>query len=619
MIQSICLRNWKGLTGTFSFPGPITALIGQNGSGKTAILEAIQVGLTGYTALGKLPKAVLSLASDKVAEITIEDSAGNLLTRKFERSGSGGKQTITLNGEPVMEKDLVLPPEMRIPVEGVHPGEFLAMSGDKRAEWLFRAIGDDVTKVEPGQFPASPEWFTEPMAANDLVEKIKAEVKTTKNELDRNIALIQKLTGDAGNLPAGTRNEWETKLVESEKEYTSAVQAQAGNAERLKLAGSKAEHRNRLAANIKNCEDKIATTGQQIKSLQAAIQGFPSGPLVVDIPEARKEYMVCLGTASEARSRVKELRHRIELMSKGHCPTCGTPAANLSGAIDEWDMEATALELDAEDSEAKAKELTEAINRAEKITLANEKRTSINNEIRVYQDALKAYRSSLEKYQAEQADLDKDTGDSEANAPEILAARVDGAKTRRDEARQAVDAFKAVEATRGARSKAESDRQKLEQQLADLKDLQKEVKAYADKALDGLTAKISGPLQTATMAAFGEPAFLEIIGANGKPTVDFGIKSGSFRISFDTMSGGERCVILAALVASLQLATIGRPRLLLAELAEADQKRMAAVVTAIRAIGFEQAILATCHDEAISPESDIEFLVMKKKAEEVSL
>jgi hypothetical protein len=285
-------------------------------------------------------------------------------------------------------------------------------------------------------------------------------------------------------------------------------------------------------------------------------------------------------------------------------------------------MEATALELDADDADAKAKEITGEITRAEATAQAIVNNVNINTEVRVVADALKSYRTSLEKYQADLNELNQDGGATEATDPAMLAARVEGAKVRREEARAAIDKFKTIEATRGTRTKAEADRQKLDQQLADLKDLQKDVKGYADKALEDLTGTILAPFTAAAMASFGCPAFLEILNSAGKPVVDFGIaKENGARVSYDTMSGGERVVILADLLADLQIAMSGKirnkPRLLLAELAEADRNRVGSLVTAIREIGFEQAVLATCHDAAISPESGIDFIVMDGQAQGV--
>lgn len=602
MITKLHVRNWQGMTGSFDL-APMNILTGPNGSGKSAVIKAIQVALTGFTDLGKKPAAVLALASDKATEISIEDDAGNILTRKFERKGPGGSQAITLNGAPVKEADLVLPAGLSFPVEGIHPAEFLALSGDRRAAWLFGQVGGAVA-MDPAELaPLTLKYFAAPMDPAELLEKMGEDMKSSKAELERCVANIQRMTGTASDLPAGTMLEWEEKLKTAQTDLAQAIAEKAKNDERGTLAASRMSNINHLRTQVEAGEKKIVETRARIDELGKQITPPPAGDQAdrAAVEKIRAEQNAVVESYGAARARAVSLRERIKaLTEKGECPTCGSPVECLQSAIDEWDLEASNAEADAETAQARSQELAAKISQAMKAIDASQRNKELTDRIKMDREALASYEKTMARLREDLKKAEASIGDGEAADPSILAARIEGATQRRDECQAALRKFQAHAALADNRSKAEQDRQRLAQHIANLKDAQKAVKAFRDEALEKMTEKVIPPFHAAASKAFGSPAFLRIVGDNGKPEVDFGIVVGSREVSFETLSGGEKTVLLAALVAALQTAKMGAPTLALLELAEADDNRLDAVAEACKAIGFRQVIAATCHPVDIS-------------------
>ena len=86
-----------------------------------------------------------------------------------------------------------------------------------------------------------------------------------------------------------------------------------------------------------------------------------------------------------------------------------------------------------------------------------------------------------------------------------------------------------------------------------------------------------------------------------------------FDISFDTLSGGEKTIMLAALVACIQKLKTGKVGIGLFELAEADSKSVKALLGAIEAIGYEQVVIASCHGKTLSDVVNIAMAAGEQK------
>jgi len=609
MISKIHLRNVKGVTGCFDL-GQITNLIGPNGSGKSAILEGLKIGMTGYTELGKLPSKTYQLASDKVMEITLESQLGRTLTRRFERSGSGAKQIITLNGEVVAEKDLVLPGCFDYPVESIHPSEFLNLSPEKRADFVFSALGSEINSISPEDLPKKFEFFTGKMSFSDLMETLKAKKSELEKEIKRCLANLQKLTGDLGEMPAGNLNEWEEKKAAAAAELEKVVSEIATNEERAKLASSKAEQAARLQKNIDDSAKKIIDTEQSIEKMQARTLSVPECKNLQFLQLEKIKQTKALTVAQTAKA---DLDKRLEtLQQKGCCPFCNALASSLENVLDEWELMVFNLATEIETLETSISEIDFDIYTASdsaKIAISNDE---CQRSIRVDQDALKSYR----KFYAENIEaLEKlNRGNDEAPVSlEILQGKAEGLRVQIREADENIKKFVSVQSVRNKKSEAEKERNEREDELETIKSALDEVKKIRDTRLADASVELAAPFGVIVRAAFGCPSFLGLIGSNDKPCFDFGIVRNDKEIGFDTLSGGEKTIMLTALVACIQIVKTGKPGIGLFELAEADDDSVLALINAVTIIGFDQVVFASCHGKPLSDAVNIAMAAGEQK------
>jgi len=614
MLTNIILRDFKGLNGTFSLT-PRTVMTGPNGSGKSGLLDAYRILVTGYTGLGKAPAATHLLASGKTTEVTGTLEDGTIITRRFEKKGSAVTQTISVNGKETKAADYCTPPALVMPAESLHPNEFLTLSGDKRAAWLSDNLKMTVGPVAPDLFADIEKVagqsinYEEPL---DKVFTILAERESIlKKEVELCQANIKRLMGQDNQLPAGTLAEWQEKLRTAEADLEKLTSEQAKNDERAKLASAKMTHRQRLTDQIKQGKQKLADTTSKIGDLNGRLAAIGAERTPDELRKLQNQDAGIRDRMSAIRPEIKRLRDGIKsIRDHKQCPTCSTDAEFLGDTLDDWDFKAAGLEGELEvlqeeqsKSAAQIRDVEQGINNA---TIRKE----LGTEIRVLTDAVESYKSTLKTMQA---DLEKAEADTEMPAVEstvILTARIDGLRVQKKEIQDSIKKFTAAQSVSETRIRAEQDRQDAEKKLDDLKSLIRDLKKARDIFLEKATSAIISPFRTAVSAAFPMyDAYLQIVNDKGKPEVDFGVVKNCVRISFDTLSGGEKLVILCALVASLQIARCGRPSVCLLEMAEADQNRLDSVAAACGAIGFDQVILATCHEP--KPDFDVAWTVMK--------
>lgn len=606
MIQNIIIRNFKGISGKFSLTQRVN-LLGENGTGKSTILQAIEIGLTGFSSkLGKKVAAILAYASDKVMEISVESDTGDILTRRLEKKGANGSQTIYLNGVETKEKDLVIPSSLAFPVEAIHPGEFLALSGDKRAEWLFKSLGTSAGMFQAEEYPVLN--LKGAIKYEDLQEKLAAVLKLKKGEVERCEANLQKLTGQTADLPSGTLGEWKEKLAQIEKDLEETIKANAGNEEKAKLYQDRQAHIEKLRQQVAITEKKISESNVRWSAINSEMSTLTaSGPV-----HTREHAISTLQTVKTKRDGLMEennricfqrqsLQEKIDHLKSGSCPICGTEVEFLQDKIGEYEFEIEGYSSRLDEIKAEIIELQKQIQFNEHSVTVGSKLKELKTEQAVVRDAMKSYEKTLADQKADLAESES-AAVPETSSTEILTAKIEGLRQAKAQAREAIEKFQRSVAVKDQKSKAEEERQKLNGEIEAIKEQIKAAKKMRDEWLgkaipDGFKA----PLQTVVEAAFpGSEYFLEILDPKEKVSLDFGIKTGDRVRSFDVLSGGEQAVFLGAVVAALQIAKCGKAKIGLFEMAEADAKRTAMFAAAVEKIGFEQVVIASCHGQEMT-------------------
>lgn len=89
MIHKIAFENLKGSTRSIKLE-PLTIITGRNHAGKSAVLDALTLGILGHIpALGKTPGATYKLASDRRMAVELTTADGRTISRAWIPKGSG--------------------------------------------------------------------------------------------------------------------------------------------------------------------------------------------------------------------------------------------------------------------------------------------------------------------------------------------------------------------------------------------------------------------------------------------------------------------------------------------------------------------------------------------------
>jgi hypothetical protein len=594
MIVKIILRNLKGLSGTYDLRKN-TLLVGASGTGKSGLIDAVKIGLTGYTERGKKPVNTMALASGPEMEVSLESDTGDILNRLFVEKADGTiSQTVKINGLVIAAKDVSakMPASLTFPVESIHTHEFTSLSDDKQAEFIFKALGAEINQIGPDALESKFDFFKKVMPYSDVLELFAQKQSTVNKEIDRCKTTLQKLTGDdaAANSYSGTLQEWEDKKSVLNKELADIVAEIASNNEKVKLSTAKAESRARLQKNITDAEAKIKVSTDLIETLRKQIVEVDSTlPSLASLQQDEKQLIQTITILTHEISEIK--KNILLINSAGVCPCCKTTATNLADAL--FDLDITV----GDKSESLEKAQKQLIDLHSKIARAKsfEKNTGIERDIKVENDAIVSYRKSLETMTAEFAKQNESSEHEPVNI-EILNAKQTGLKAQIEDAEKAIKAFVSTQAIRKQKSQAEEQRMKFEDESNLLDGATKKIREIRMQRLSGIQDKLRASFDTMIAAVMPDyTAFLNLV-KNDKPAFEFGFyNENGAKVPFATACGGEKTILLAALIACIQTLTTSNPGLGLFELAEADQAIIQSFLKALPAVGFEQTISATCH------------------------
>lgn len=114
------------------FPG-VSYFVGENGAGKSTILEAVQLALLGYIpGYSKTNESIMKHASGPVMSIEAKLDDSITIIRSWTRSGSSVKSTVDIVGYDGELKDLL--GEVELPVFDFN--EFRTMTSNKLKDWF---------------------------------------------------------------------------------------------------------------------------------------------------------------------------------------------------------------------------------------------------------------------------------------------------------------------------------------------------------------------------------------------------------------------------------------------------------------------------------------------------
>lgn len=174
-IRAVVMDRWKGQTCEYR-TDRLNLLTGPNGSGKTAIMEAIRWTLTGTSAVGKRPDAAIVYGDGTGcgASVSIGDVEYARSLKLDNRDGTV-KQSLTISGHPgigIREAEAIVRQNIGDFIPMWDLGEFLAMSPDKRRDFILDLCAKACPKKADHDEIMNRVWS---VAVAELLDVLNAE------------------------------------------------------------------------------------------------------------------------------------------------------------------------------------------------------------------------------------------------------------------------------------------------------------------------------------------------------------------------------------------------------------------------------------------------------------
>lgn len=285
-IQHLRVANFKGLTREFDFAG-MNVITGENHAGKTAVFDAITVGLTGYhPELGKTNPATFELSSATRMELCLK-GPGYLIERSWAKPGKTVKGHEEITGTPP-----ALAP-------GFDAAAFIGASAKAKLTMLSTLVAGEAMKELEAKIP---EWLTaldEKSAKGDTPTE-KAEALET---MAATLAKAQRDTVDRLKKALQTQGE----LGDDDKGAAVAALQEAIAASEKELTRLEAESRrlNAIAQEMEKASEAAQDAASELEGLPDA-----AAPLQ-DYETVRRAHVAAQATMESIKKPLNECSARI--------------------------------------------------------------------------------------------------------------------------------------------------------------------------------------------------------------------------------------------------------------------------------------------------------------------
>lgn len=341
-IDSLEMRALKGRSQSLTLQG-VNIIHGPNFAGKTAIFDAIRLGIMGFLPeLGKRNSDAFQLCSDREMSVSIQMSTGDSITRTWK-----------LGGTSVQNKTIgQLPPEIERTISLLlNPSEYFTLSQRKRIDYVLGLIDTTadgkISKSLRTRLASFDESIRSDLVAilnvldkknldiseylDLLVQKVK-ELQTEKRALrDRMSKTIEGLA-DLRQMESALKDVDEQEITKSrsilieEQKKLEAEKSAINNT--IEINRRSAERRNKLQATI---NDKAIVNVMPVKERRDALDKSVES-IRKEIDELRDQQLTPTRTAiasqkttvSYAKRDLKAVEdERDQFDGLDCCPVCG--------------------------------------------------------------------------------------------------------------------------------------------------------------------------------------------------------------------------------------------------------------------------------------------------------
>lgn len=611
MITHVAASGWK--CGDFSLDiGEVNVLAGPNGSGKTAVLDAVRLAVFGSVeSLGKQNQSLMRGARGR--KLSVEVSVdGDQRSVVLERKGASVKKTAS--HDPV-ESQVPLSVSELMGLTGDQFRSLLSLGGDKfSADQYLKDISAEVpihARAATARCPIHGEGGLSEVG--EWLKEIQEQVKREKSNLKQAQAALantQQILAGSQPVPAGIVEEWEKGLLNIRQEISSIeeeIASSAANAERAANSKRNLQAAKELHADLqgrrKNLEsfldslrkakpsftpEDVETKKEELRSLVASIQKNENRKAALHnfVHDAAGKFEAMAQSdlvAKEDQSKAWDA-HRWLTEMQGRLPA-------ISVSSDECHAKKNADELQEEVSE-----MSNSLSEFRKML-----RSAGLDSIEHGEDRLKAMRMEEAASSKTVEQLEGELIHYEGKLSDSLEPRLADLRQEHSAlAKKISDAREYRDLTNNEAGLQESA-EKLEGDLEDLKLVEKaavSVQAkYLDRPLAGLTADLDKFAEAAGLDFRIRPSFEKI----GKSTtLVINLERGKQLIPIEAVSGGEQILVGCAFLFAIHKAKPQPCPVIFVEAAELDSNNASRLHSGLQ-------LAATCGIQGFMTTFDVSF------------
>jgi|GEM_PF-3751465 len=339
MIKTVVAKNFKGRDLDVEI-GPKTLIVGPNGTGKSAIVQALELALNGNVSGGahKTNQGILEAfgGGDKLTvEVGINGEGLTRVGRQFARDGKGQvSQMYLVDRRRADAKAFAATVATSGGPRVVVVDEILALTPLKLISYLASFVGDaDIENLQ-----------AQITATSNRLNQARAKLKESEGYISRTMAGIAGL-----NLPAGSLAEVQAEIKSVEADLSKAKRSlrEAEKAEAERLAALEAE-KEALAKQIADAEKKATQPPAQrrMDDIPASLEGelggmpptqrtlYPVGKEHIGTPEPERPYYYKLDP-------IESIERIIKAIVEFDCPTCGNSVVLMTAKAElaKWKTE----------------------------------------------------------------------------------------------------------------------------------------------------------------------------------------------------------------------------------------------------------------------------------------